>query len=245
MIREGIAPDSVIVTGSPMREVLQRQKQKIESSNVLEEQGVTSGEYFLVSCHRQENVDSERRLQALADVIDWLASTYTVPIIFSCHPRTRDRLKKFGVSFSPNVRLMKPFSFSDYVKLQQNAKVVLSDSGTITEEASILNFKALNIRQAHERPEGMEEGAVMMVDFDTEEVAAMAILSTGKNGDDDRITDLVSDYRATNVSEKVVRVILSYVGFVRRVNWRDFRDLLNIHHLWPDCGPSIKNPSLL
>lgn len=223
LIREGIAPDSVIVTGSPMREVLERQRQKIENSNVLEEQGVTSGKYFLVSCHRQENVDSERRLQALAEVIDWLESAYTLPIIFSCHPRTRDRLKKFGIAFSPNVRLMKPFSFSDYVRLQQNAKVVLSDSGTITEEASILNFQALNIRQAHERPEGMEEGAVMMVDFDVEEIAtAMTILGTGKIDDDGRITGLVADYRATNVSEKVVRVILSYVGFVRRVNWRDF-----------------------
>ena len=223
LLREGIPPDSVIVTGSPMREVLHRQRQKIDRSNVLKEQSVSPNEYFLVSCHRQENVDSEQRLQALASVVNWLASTYALPIIFSCHPRTRDRLTRFGVSFDATVQLMKPFSFSDYIKLQQNAKVVLSDSGTITEEASILNFKALNIRQAHERPEGMEEGAVMMVDFDIAEVStAMTILDSQTNDDESRYINLVSDYRSLNVSEKVVRIILSYTGFVRRVNWRDF-----------------------
>ena len=223
LIREGIAPDSVIVTGSPMGEVLQRQINKIASSCVLEEQGLTAGEFFLVSCHRQENVDSDYRLRALATVVNWLVNTYKFPVVFSCHPRTRKRISQFNINFGNKVKLAKPFAFSDYIKLQESAAVVLSDSGTITEEASILNFKALNIRQAHERPEGMEEGAVMMVDLNVSEVsAAMRILDTQKRDKDGRAIEIVRNYQSTNVSEKVVRIILSYTGFVRRVNWRDY-----------------------
>lgn len=223
LIREGIAPDTIVVTGSPMREVLRNQGLKIEKSDVLMQQEVSPDNYFLISCHRQENVDSERRLRKLAFVIEWLQDTYKIPVIFSCHPRTKVRLAEYGIQFPREVQVMKPFSFSDYIKLQLNARVVLSDSGTITEEASILDFKALNIRQAHERPEGMEEGAVMMVDFEIDEIATgLSILEHQGSNPENRSIELVRNYQALNVSEKIIRIILSYTSFVQRVNWKNF-----------------------
>ncbi len=221
LLREGLPPDQIICTGSPMREVLEHYADGIAASGVLEEMGLAPGGYYLVSAHREENVDSEARLGRLLDVLDDLSSDGT-PVIVSTHPRTRQRIEALGAECGPAVRFCKPFGFLDYIKLQQSSKTVLSDSGTITEESSILDFPALNIRDAHERPEGMEEGAVMMTGLDINRVkSALKVLEArSEHESQERSTRMVSDYAPTNVSEKVLRIIISYTSFVNERVWK-------------------------
>lgn len=219
LLREGIPPDRIIKTGSPLYEVLNYYSDKIEASNVLQELGLEPISYFLVSAHREENVDSEINLIRLVNVLDGLAETYGRRVIVSTHPRTRKRFNAKGFEIHGLVELHEPFGYFDYVKLQKNACTVLSDSGTITEESSILNFPALNIREAHERPEGMEEAAVMLVGLDVQRIyqALQAIEGTPRGHE--RLFDLAQDYRKSNVSEKVLRIIISYIDYVRRTVW--------------------------
>lgn len=220
LLREGIPPDRVIKTGSPMYEVLHYYMPKIEQSSVLEMLNLEPLDYFVLSCHREENVDDEVNFQGLIEVLHGLAASYGKRIIMTTHPRTRRRIEQEGIELTKLVELHKPFGFIDYVKLQMNALAVLSDSGTITEESSILNFPALNIRQAHERPEGMEEGAVMMVGLDFEQISqALEILREQTRGGD-RLLERVADYSMPNVSEKVVRIIVSYTDYVKRNVWK-------------------------
>jgi UDP-N-acetylglucosamine 2-epimerase (non-hydrolysing) len=220
LLREGLSPDLVIRTGSPMREVLDHHRERIGASDVLERLGLQPREFFIVSAHREENVDSERNIRRLGAVLDTVARQYSLPVIVSTHPRTRSRIEAAGLVLDERVRLLKPLGFTDYVRLQTEARAVLSDSGTITEESSILNFPALNIREAHERPEGMEEGSVMLVGLEVDRVLqGLEILGTQPRGDD-RLLQPVVDYAATNVSDKVVRIIHSYTDYVNRVVWR-------------------------
>jgi len=222
LLREGIAPDRIIKTGSPMHEVLHYYSDDIEHSDILSRLHLTPEAYFVVSCHREENVDSDTNLKKLVNVLNTLATTYDKRIIVSTHPRTRVRLDATSAQLHANVELLKPLGFFDYVRLQTQAHAVLSDSGTITEESSILNFPALNIREAHERPEGMEEGSVMMTGLEVDRIMqAMSILETQPRASQ-RLLQLVDDYKATNVSEKVVRIILSYTDYVNRHVWRKF-----------------------
>jgi UDP-N-acetylglucosamine 2-epimerase len=223
LLREGLPPDRVIKTGSPMFEVLNHFREGINDSNVLERLGLTEGQFFVVSAHREENVDSDKNFQALVDTLNAVAQQYGYPVIVSTHPRTQKRVDVMGVQFHANVRLLKPLGFKDYNKLQLSAKAVLSDSGTINEEASILNFPALNIREAHERPEGMEEVAVMMVGLSKERVLqGLAILETQGRGDE-RTLRLVADYSMPNVADKVVRIIHSYRDYVMQTVWRRYK----------------------
>ncbi len=222
LLREGLLPDRVIKTGSPMFEVLNHFRDGIEASDVLERLGLEAGKFFVVSAHREENVDSDRNFLALVDTLNAVAQQYGYPVIVSTHPRTQKRVDALGVQFHQNVRLLKPLGFKDYNKLQLSAKAVLSDSGTINEEASILNFPALNIREAHERPEGMEEAAVMMVGLGTERVLqGLAILENQGRGDE-RSLRLVADYSMPNVAEKVVRIIHSYRDYVMQTVWKQY-----------------------
>jgi UDP-N-acetylglucosamine 2-epimerase (non-hydrolysing) len=219
LMREGLPTDRVIKTGSPMYEVLHHAMPRIQASTVLARLGLTPGEYYVVSCHREENVDAEANLRLLVDTLNQLARSRGRRIIVSTHPRTRARLEPLGLTLDPLVELLKPLGFLDYIKLQTSAAAVLSDSGTITEESSILDFPALNIREAHERPEGMEEGAVMMTGLGWKRVdQALAMLESGTR--EGRQTCIVQDYVAPNVSQTVSRVILSYTDFVNRVVWR-------------------------
>ncbi len=219
LLREGFPPDRVIRTGSPMFEVLEHYRPGIDASDVLRRLDLEPGRYFLVSAHREENVDGERTFARLVEVLNMLAADHGLPVIVSTHPRTMKRVGETGARFHDGVRLLKPLGFFDYVHLQRAARAVLSDSGTITEESSILNFPALNIREAHERPEGMEEAAVMMVGLDIERVRqGLAILATQPRGAE-RGLPLVQDYRVPNVSDKVVRIIHSYTDYVNRVVW--------------------------
>jgi UDP-N-acetyl-L-fucosamine synthase len=224
LLREGIAPDRVIKTGSPMYEVLTHYRQKIDRSDVLARLGLTEDAYFVVSAHREENIDSARQFRNLVRVLESVVSKYQLPVIVSVHPRTRKRIDAEGVTFSEKIRLVTAMGFSDYVQLMMNARATLSDSGTITEESSILNFRALNIREAHERPEGMEEVAVMMTGLDPECVLdALKVLEAQPTGEQ-RALRIVQDYSIPNVSEKVLRIILSYTSYVRRVVWRERLD---------------------
>ncbi|MFB3902796.1 MAG: non-hydrolyzing UDP-N-acetylglucosamine 2-epimerase [Acidobacteriota bacterium] len=219
LLAEGLPPDRVIKTGSPMYEVLHYYRPKIEASDVLQRLRLTPREYYLVSAHREENLDDAGQFARLVDVLAWLAEGGR-RVIVTTHPRTRKRLEAEGVQLPKEVELLKPFGLSDFVKLEINARAVLSDSGTITEESSILNFPALNIRAAHERPEGMEEAAVMLVGLSRERVKeGLAILDCQPSGDH-RSLRLVGDYAVPNVSEKVMRIILSYTDYVNRVVWR-------------------------
>lgn len=220
LLREGLPPDLVIKTGSPMFEILMHHKADIESSDVLYRLGLASGEFFAVSAHREENVDSDVNFRKLVTVLNTLAEQFGLPVIVSTHPRTQKRIDVLGVRFHEQVRLLKPLGFRDYVKLQLEARATLSDSGTINEESSILNFPALNLREAHERPEGMEEGAVMMVGLDVERVLqAIAVLEDQPRGST-RLLRPVADYSMPNVSDKVLRIIHSYTDYVNRVVWR-------------------------
>ena len=222
LLREGLPPDLVIKTGSPMYEVLTHYRPKIEASDVLPRLGLEKGSYFVVSAHREENVESEKSFSKLVSVIDSLAKDHAIPVIVSTHPRTQKRIDASGVNFHPLVRLLKPLGFHDYVRLQISARAVLSDSGTINEESSILNFPALNLREAHERPEGMEEGAVMLVGLELERVRqALAILSS-QSRDHERLLRQVADYSMPNVSDKVIRIIHSYTDYVNRVVWKQY-----------------------
>lgn len=220
LLREGLPPDLVVTTGSPMREVLGHYQAGIDRSDVLRRLAIDEMAYYLVSAHREENVDGDGPFRRLVEVLNSVAAR-GLPVIVSTHPRTRKRIEATRTEFHPGVRLLKPLGFLDYVRLQQSAKAVLSDSGTITEESSILNFPALNLREAHERPEGMEEGAVMMVGLSVDRVEqGLAILEDQPRGDT-RGLRLVEDYAADNVSDKVLRLIHSYTDYVRRVVWRE------------------------
>jgi UDP-N-acetylglucosamine 2-epimerase len=223
LLREGLPADRVIKTGSPMFEVLTHYAKGIEHSDVLQRLGLEAGGYFVVSAHREENVDSDVNLEKLADVLNKVADIYGLPVIVSTHPRTQKRIDSKEVRFSPGVRLLKPLGFKDYVKLQKCARAVLSDSGTITEESSILNFPALNIREAHERPEGMEEASVMMVGLEVDRVLqALSVLEAQPAGEQQRMLRQVADYSMPNVSDKVVRILHSYVDYVRRAVWKQY-----------------------
>jgi UDP-N-acetylglucosamine 2-epimerase (non-hydrolysing) len=224
LLREGIAPDRIIKTGSPMFEVLAFYREKIDGSGVLARLGLTKDEYFIVSAHREENIDSPENFKRLARVLEALAEKYRLPVVVSVHPRTQKRIDGEGVRFSEGIRLVKPMCLTDYVHLMQRARATLSDSGTITEESSILNFRALNIREAHERPEGMEEGSVMMTGLDPKNVLdALKVLEVQQKGEQ-RQFRIVRDYDVPNVSEKVVRIIHSYTNYVRRVVWHQTGD---------------------
>ena len=220
LLREGIPPDTVIKTGSPMYEVLQYYRSRIESSNVLSRLGLKEREFFVISAHREENVDNPESLKHLGVILNQMAESYGYPIIVSTHPRTRKRIEAAGMDFHDNVQLLKPLGFLDYNKLQMTAKTVLSDSGTITEESSILGFPALNIREAHERPEGMEEGSVMMVGLSPERVLQALLVLDGQVSDQGITFTPAADYTRDNVSDKVVRIILSYTDYVRRNVWK-------------------------
>ena len=222
LLAEGLPADLVIKTGSPMFEVLNFYKHKIESSNVLEQLNLTEHQYFVVSAHREENINSDQNFLDLVDMLNAVAEQYNYPVIVSTHPRTRKRIEQMGVSFHPLVQLLKPLGFSDYNKLQLSAKATLSDSGTINEESSILNFPALNLRQAHERPEGMEEAAVMMVGLTAERVLQGLAIINSQPRDEQRLLRLVADYSMPNVSEKVARIVLSYTDYVNRVIWKKY-----------------------
>lgn len=222
LLREGLAPDQVIKTGSPMFEVLNHYRPRIEASDVLDRLSLETGQYFVVSAHREENIESERSFAKLVETLNGVAEDYDLPVIVSTHPRTQNRITATGSIFHDKVRLLKPLGFHDYVKLQLSARAVLSDSGTINEESSILNFPALNLRDAHERPEGMEEAAVMMVGLDVERVRqGLAILESQPRGDE-RSLRLVADYSMPNVSDKVLRILHSYTDYVNRVVWKKY-----------------------
>ena len=222
LLREGLPPDLVIKTGSPMFEVLHYYRPQIEASTVLDRLGLVQHGYFLVSAHREENIESARNFAKLVDVLNAVAEDHEMPVIVSTHPRTRKRVDTTEATFHPGVRLLKPLGFHDYVNLQINARAVLSDSGTIAEESSILNFPAIKLREVHERPEGMEEAAVMMVGLEVERVRqALAILESQSRGAE-RSLRLVADYSMPNVSEKVLRILHSYTDYVNRVVWKKY-----------------------
>lgn len=220
LLREGIPPDRVIKTGSPLFEVLNFYKDKIHSANVLQNLGLKKHEYFLVSAHREENIESDVNFFKLVDCLNAVAETFQKPVIVSTHPRTMKRVQTSGAKFHEKVQLMKPMGFFDYNCLQFHAQAVLSDSGTITEESSILNFPALNIREAHERPEGFEEASVMMVGLEKGRVLQGLDLLRSQPRGDERLLRLVADYSMPNVSDKVVRIIISYTDYVNRTVWK-------------------------
>jgi UDP-N-acetylglucosamine 2-epimerase (non-hydrolysing) len=220
LLREGFPADRIIKTGSPMFEVLHYYMPKIEESDILDRLKLEQNGYFVVSCHREENVDSDVNLDKLVRVLKGLAENFGKRVIFTIHPRTRKRLESLGVPLDTLIELHKPFGLTDYIKLEMNAAATLSDSGTITEESSILNFPALNIREAHERPEGMEEGAVMMTGLEWNRVReGLEILNSQDRGQT-RNLRVIQDYQMPNVSEKVARIILSYTDYVNRVVWQ-------------------------
>lgn len=222
LLREGLPPDMVIKTGSPMAEVLAHYQPGIMASDVLTRLGLNEGRFFVVSAHREENIDSDANFGKLVRVLNTVAEHYDLPVIVSTHPRTQKRVDAMGARFHANVQLLKPLGFTDYNKLQLSARAVLSDSGTINEESSIMNFPALNLREAHERPEGMEEAAVMMVGLEADRVMqGLAILGDQARGDK-RLLRQVADYGMPNVSDKVLRIIQSYTDYVNRVVWKKY-----------------------
>jgi UDP-N-acetylglucosamine 2-epimerase (non-hydrolysing) len=220
LLREGLPADRVIKTGSPMFEVLSFYKKGILESTVLKKLSLEKENYFLVSAHREENISSERNFKNLIDSLNELATNYQFPIIVSTHPRTRNKLNELSLNTDPLIQFLEPLGFIDYNALQKNAYVVLSDSGTISEESSILNFRALNIREAHERPEAMEEAAVMMVGLHSESILRGVSQVQSQQVGDKRNFNMVSDYSKHNVSSKVVRIILSYTSYINRVVWQ-------------------------
>lgn len=216
LLREGLPADRIIKTGSPMFEVINSRREDIENSDVLERLELEEGKFFVVSAHREENINSEINFLDLVDSLNAISEKYGIPLIVSTHPRTRNMIEAKGIVFNPLVKTMKPLGFNDYIKLQIKAKAVLSDSGMISEESSILGFRALNIRQAHERPEAMEEASVMMVGLKKERVLqGLEMLETQEKD----TLRLVGDYSMPNVSDKVLRIILSYTDYVNRVVW--------------------------
>lgn len=219
LLAEGLRPDRIIKTGSPMYEVLMQYMPKIEGSTILEKLGLDEGKYFVVSAHREENINSEKNFNNLVQILNDIATKYDYPVIVSTHPRTRKMIEAKGVTFHKNVQLMKPMGLSDYNKLQMKSFAVLSDSGTISEESSILNFRALNIREAHERPEAMEEASVMMVGLNPERVMQGLVQLKYQEIGSNRNFLPVTDYSMPNVSDKVVRIILSYSDYISRVVW--------------------------
>ncbi len=222
LLREGLPPDQVIKTGSPMYEVIHHYLPQIQASDALKRLSLQPEQYFVGSAHREENIESDKSFTKLLAVLNALAEDHGLPVVVSTHPRTQKRVDTTGAKFHPNVRLMKPLGFYDYVNLQMHAKAVLSDSGTINEESSILNFPALNLREAHERPEGMEEAVVMMVGLEVDRVRqGLAILATQPRGAE-RSSRLVADYSMPNVSDKVIRIIHSYTDYVNRVVWKKY-----------------------
>jgi UDP-N-acetyl-L-fucosamine synthase len=222
LLSEGLPPDMIIKIGSPMNEVLSYYQNGVEKSDILERLDLDEGQFFVISAHREENIDSERNFQKLIEVLNSIAEKYNLPVIVSTHPRTQKRIDISKVKINEKVQLLKPLGFKDYNKLQISSKVVLSDSGTISEESSILNFPALNIRESHERPEAMEEAAVMMVGLEIERIfQAITILDNQPKGQT-RILSKVDDYSVPNVSDKVVRIIHSYTDYVKRVVWRQY-----------------------
>lgn len=222
LLAEGLSADQVIKTGSPMFEVLHHYKAKIEASDVLERLGLKEHQYFIVSAHREENINSDQNFLDLVEMLNAVAEKYQYPVIVSTHPRTRKRIEELNIEFHPLIQLLKPLGFSDYNKLQLSAKATLSDSGTINEESSILNFPALNLRQAHERPEGMEEAAVMMVGLTAERILQGLDILDHQPCGEERLLRLVADYSMPNVSEKVARIVLSYADYVNRVVWKKY-----------------------
>lgn len=215
LIAEGIRPETIIKTGSSMKEVLNNNKEQIENSEVLERFGINASNYFVLSVHREENVDNPDNFKSLMEAINVVAETYKMPIIFSVHPRTRKKIEHEHIKFSNYIKYMKPLGFNDYNKLQKNAFCVISDSGTITEEASIMGFPAITIRQAHERPEGMDEGTLIMSGVDKDGVLdAIKVVTSQKNK-----THIVSDYDVDHVGSKVVKIIMSYTGYINRTVW--------------------------
>lgn len=222
LLSEGLRPDQIIKTGSPMFEVLNFYRQKIENSKVLTTLNLKENEYFVVSAHREENINSDKNFLDMVYMLNAVAEQYQLPVIVSTHPRTRKRIEEMGIEFNPLIQLLKPLGFSDYNKLQLSAKATLSDSGTINEESSILNFPALNLRQSHERPEGMEEAAVMMVGLTAERVLQGLDILERQDRGDKRTLRLVEDYSMPNVAEKVARIILSYTDYVNRVVWKKY-----------------------
>jgi UDP-N-acetyl-L-fucosamine synthase len=219
LLAEGIAPDRIVKTGSPMYEVLEYYRDRFLASSILEELGLTASGYFVVSVHREENVDDPVMLGRFLALLAALDAEYHLPIIVSTHPRTRQRIASAEAQVPPGVRLLAPFGFSDYLNLELNARAVLSDSGTLTEEASILDFQAVMLREAHERPEGMEEAAVVMAGMSWPRVREALELESARRGDEARRHHVVADYTKDNVSDKVVRLILSYTDYVNRVVW--------------------------
>jgi len=220
LLKEGLPADRIIKTGSPMFEVLSFYSNKINDSSVLEDLSLNKGKYFLVSAHREENISSERNFKNLINSLNKLASNYKFPIIVSTHPRTRNKLNELNLNTDPLIQFLEPLGFIDYNALQKNAFVVLSDSGTISEESSILNFRALNIREAHERPEAMEEASVMMVGLDSENILRGVSEVQSQQVGGERNFNMVSDYSKPNVSTKMVRIILSYTSYINRVVWQ-------------------------
>lgn len=222
LLREGLPPDLIIKTGSPMFEVLNFYRPRIDASDVLTRLQLKSGEYFLVSAHREENIESPQSFAKLVEILNALAEEYKLPVIVSTHPRTQKRIDATGSKFYPNVQLLKPLGFHDYVRLQLSARTVLSDSGTINEESSILNFPALNLREAHERPEGMEEASVMMVGLDLTRIRQGLLILETQVKCKVRTLRPVEDYSVPNVSEKVIRILQSYTDYVNRVVWKKY-----------------------
>ncbi|RPA60679.1 UDP-N-acetylglucosamine 2-epimerase (non-hydrolyzing) [Aerococcus agrisoli] len=217
LLAEGLPADQIVKTGSPMFEVLNSKIEDIKAADGYKKLGLEKSKYFVVSAHRDENINSERNFMHLVETLNEIADIYQLPIIVSTHPRTRKMIEEKGIKFNKLVQLMKPMGFTDYNNLQLNSKAVLSDSGTISEESSILKFKALNLREAHERPEAMEEGAVMMVGLEKERILQALTVLDSQNGETLR---LVSDYSMPNVSDKVLRIILSYTDYVNQKVWK-------------------------
>jgi UDP-N-acetylglucosamine 2-epimerase len=222
LLREGLSADMIIKTGSPMFEVLNTYRDGIDSSDVLERLGLQKHKFFVVSAHREENVDSDKNFSNLVESLNTIAETYKMPVIVSTHPRTQKRVDAMGVKFNPLVQLLKPLGFKDYNKLQVSSKAALSDSGTINEESSILNFPALNLREAHERPEGMEEAAVIMAGLGVERIMQGLAILESQPRDDERLIRQIYDYSMPNVSDKIVRIIHSYTDYVNRVVWKKY-----------------------
>ena len=222
LIAEGLNPDRIIKTGSPMNEVLEHYSDGIHSSDIINNLKLEKEKYFLISAHREENVDSDLNLKKLLNILNNLAEKYNFPVVVSTHPRTQKRIDAIGIELDPSIRLLKPLGFKDYLNLQINAHATLSDSGTITEESSILNFPALNIREAHERPEGMEEAAAMMTGLELNRVMQCLSILIDQSRGKERSLRKVADYNMSNVSEKVVRIIHSYTDYVNRVVWKKY-----------------------